>query len=223
MPTDPNQNQTPIDPVTVGKLRPLDTTDPHPPTPSPSTGEGGKSDPTYWAIPPALKRKMTEVARGFRKTPTRSEAILWQALRRKQLDGRRFRRQQPLGSFVVDFFCGAERLIIEVDGPIHATQAEYDRHRQELLEALDLRVLRLPADLVERNLPEALTQIRAAFGSPPAARPAPPTPLPQGEREAEPIAHSSPAPPTPLPQGEWGAEPIACISPSPFLGEGAGG
>lgn len=155
--TDPiNSHQEPVDPAA-----------PLPPTPSPKEGEGRGERVAYWAIPPALKRKMTEVARGFRKTPTRSEAILWQALRRKQLDGRRFRRQQPIGPFVVDFFCGAERLIIEVDGPIHTTQEEYDRRRQELLESLGLRVLRLAADLIERNLPEALTQIRAAFGPTP--------------------------------------------------------
>jgi len=56
---------------------------------------------------------MTEVARGFRKAPTPSEAILWRALRGEALDGRKFRRQQPIGPFIVDFYCSTERLIVE--------------------------------------------------------------------------------------------------------------
>ena len=53
---------------------------------------------------PQLRRRMTEIARDFRKEPTKSEAILWQALRGKKLDGIKFRRQQPVGPFVVDFY-----------------------------------------------------------------------------------------------------------------------
>jgi very-short-patch-repair endonuclease len=79
----------------------------------------------------------------FRKEPAASEAILWQALRGKQLDGRKFRRQQPIGPFVVDFFCPSERLIVEVDGPIHDQQRDADHRRQELLESLGLRFVRL--------------------------------------------------------------------------------
>ena len=65
---------------------------------------------------------------------------MWNSLRRKRLDGRKFRRQQPIGPFVVDFFCPAERLIVEVDGPIHDSQREADRVRQQLLETLGLHV-----------------------------------------------------------------------------------
>jgi len=53
---------------------------------------------------PQLCRRMMEIARDFRKEPTKSEAILWQALRGKKLDGIKFRRQQPVGPFVVDFY-----------------------------------------------------------------------------------------------------------------------
>ncbi len=109
---------------------------------------------------------MVEIARSFRKTPTRSEAILWAALRGKQLDGRKFRRQQPIGAFVVDFFCSEERLIVEVDGQIHLQQIEADRERQELIESLGLRFIRVRAELVEQDLPRVLDMIRAEFRCP---------------------------------------------------------
>jgi very-short-patch-repair endonuclease len=106
---------------------------------------------------------MTEVARQFRKDPTPSEAILWQALRGRKLEGRKFRRQQPIGAFVVDFFCGTERLIVEVDGGIHESQKEADRQRQELLESLGLRLVRISSELVETSLDQVLLLIRQAF------------------------------------------------------------
>jgi len=154
---------------------------PHPLTPSPKEGEGGQEESltplspsgrgaggegqeqAYWEIPPALKQKMTEVARQFRKDPTPSEAILWQALRGRKLEGRKFRRQQPIGAFVVDFFCGTERLIVEVDGGIHESQKEADRQRQELLESLGLRLVRISSELVETSLDQVLLLIRQAF------------------------------------------------------------
>jgi very-short-patch-repair endonuclease len=170
---------------------------PHTLTPSPMQGEGGQENPAplsrsgrgaggegmesgngeqedeYWEIPLALKRKMTEVAREFRKKPTPSENILWQALRGRKLEGRKFRRQQPIGTFIVDFFCGSERLIVEVDGGVHKSQKAADQQRQELLESLGLRVVRVPSKLVETNLDEALAVVRRAFS------PHPLTPSPQ--------------------------------------------
>ncbi|MCS7032193.1 MAG: endonuclease domain-containing protein, partial [Gloeomargarita sp. SKYG116] len=106
---------------------------------------------------------MKEVARQFRKEPTTSEAILWEALRGRKLNGRKFKRQQPLGPFIVDFFCAAERLIVEIDGSIHQNQREADQQRQQLLESLGLRFVRLSSQLVENDLPTALSQISAAF------------------------------------------------------------
>jgi very-short-patch-repair endonuclease len=112
---------------------------------------------------------MVEVAPQFRKQPTPSEAILWQALRGKQLDGRKFRRQQPIGPFVVDFFCPSERLIVEVDGPIHDQQRDADRQRQELLESLGLRFIRIAAADIETDLDATLATIRTALLPPGAA------------------------------------------------------
>jgi adenine-specific DNA-methyltransferase len=179
--------------------------DPHPLTPSPKVGEErqegaaplsrsgrgaggeGNSEKEYWEISPALKKKMTEVARQFRKEPTPSEDILWQALRGRKLEGRKFRRQQPIGAFVVDFFCGAERLIVEVDGGVHESQQEADQQRQELLESLGLRVVRISSELVETKLDEALAVVCHALS------PHPLTPSPkkgEGEQDPAPLSPS---------------------------------
>src|SRR5512145_348958 len=91
-------------------------------------------------VPPEIRRKMVEIAREFRKEPTEGEKILWGALRGKKLDGIKFRRQQPIGYFVVDFYNSNYRLVVEVDGEIHDQQIEADKARQEILEALGLTV-----------------------------------------------------------------------------------
>lgn len=126
-------------------------------------GRGEVKQWELWDIPESLRARMVEVARTFRKAPTASEAILWRALRGRRLFGRKFRRQQPIGPFVVDFFCAEERLIVEVDGPIHDKQREADAHRQSLIEALGLRFVRLPAVTVETDLDTALQRIAEAL------------------------------------------------------------
>jgi adenine-specific DNA-methyltransferase len=113
-------------------------------------------------VPPEIRRKMVEIARAFRKTPTKGEKILWEALRGKKLDGIKFRRQQPVGYFVVDFYNSVYRLVEEVDGPVHESQKEVDHARQEILEELGLVVLRVKSEIVEKNLPMALNTIRTA-------------------------------------------------------------
>ena len=116
-----------------------------------------------WAIPPELEKKMHVLASELRQRSTPSEAVLWQALRNRRLAGRKFRRQEPIGVYVVDFFCSEERLIIEIDGGIHEQQKEADSVRQELIETVGLRFLRFSANEVETNLPAVLHEIRAAF------------------------------------------------------------
>ena len=83
-------------------------------------------------------------ARRMRKRPTPAEKILWNKLRNKQLQGFRFRRQHPIGRFIVDFYCREVRLVIEVDGSVHDTSEaiEYDEARQTFLEHRGLTVLR---------------------------------------------------------------------------------
>lgn len=137
---------------------------PHPPAPPRRAGRGESSDMKSnfprKTVSPETKRKTLEFARQFRKKPTKSEAMLWQALRGKKLDGIKFRRQQPVGNFVVDFYNSTYRLVVEVDGSIHNDQIEYDQARQDVLEDLGLNVLRLKAEFVKKNLPAALGEIR---------------------------------------------------------------
>ncbi len=132
----------------------------------------GEGELLRWSISQDLHHRMTLVAREFRKEQTPSEAVLWQELRRRKLDGLKLRRQQPIGPFVVDFLCATQRLVVEVDGGVHADQQFADRQRQELLESLGLRFIRLPADLVEEDLQAALKQIRGAI-RPASAPPSP--------------------------------------------------
>lgn len=112
-------------------------------------------------VSPEMQRRMIEIARQFRKEPTKSENILWQALRGKKLDGHKFRRQQPIGNFIVDFYNAPYRLVVEVDGSVHDNQVELDQARQEILELIGLNVIRVNAEEVEKNLPAILQKIRS--------------------------------------------------------------
>jgi len=119
-----------------------------------------KKDFPHKKVPSGIKRKTLEVARQFRREPTRSEHLLWQALRGKKLEGVKFRRQQPIGNFVVDFYNSTYRLVIEVDGSVHNKQLEYDQARQDILEEMGLNVLRVKAEVVEKNIAQVLGEIR---------------------------------------------------------------
>ncbi|MEX1255932.1 MAG: DUF559 domain-containing protein [Dehalococcoidia bacterium] len=110
-------------------------------------------------------RPRTGLARALRQDSTTSEALLWAALRRKSLDGRKFRRQHPIGRYVVDFYCVEERLIVEVDGPIHQGQRGDDRERDGFLRARRLKIVRVPSDEVERDIGGVLNRIRKEFAA----------------------------------------------------------
>ena len=81
-------------------------------------------------------------ARELRKNPTDAERCLWRELKRRQIAGVKFRRQQPIGPFIVDFVCFERRMIVEVDGGQHAEQHHYDEQRTRWLETQGYRVLR---------------------------------------------------------------------------------
>jgi very-short-patch-repair endonuclease len=106
-----------------------------------------------------------ERARELRRNPTDAERKLWSALRRRALDGHRFRRQHPLGPYIVDFVCLERKLAIELDGGQHATREEYDRARTARIEADGFTVLRFWNDDVLGNLAGCLHVIRTALRS----------------------------------------------------------
>ena len=107
----------------------------------------------------------THRARTLRKNMTDAEQALWQPLRRKQLPGSRFRRQAPIGPYIVDFVSFGERLIVELDGGQHAEaeQIEHDRRRTEFLERAGFRVLRFWNHEVLRNMEGVLARIVEAL------------------------------------------------------------
>ncbi len=102
-------------------------------------------------------------ARALRTNATDAERHLWSHLRRKQIDGFRFRRQQAIGPYVVDFFCPRATLIIEVDGGQHATREADDERRTLWLEARGYRVLRFWNNEVLQNIDGVLTAIQNAL------------------------------------------------------------
>ena len=87
--------------------------------------------------------------------------MLWQALRASRLRGLHFRRQQIIDGFIVDFYCHAAGLVVEIDGPVHQQQAEYDAERDLILSRRALRILRLRNDEVIDDLPSVLARIAA--------------------------------------------------------------
>ena len=114
-------------------------------------------------------------ARELRTRQTAAEDVLWEALRNRRLNGLKFRRQHPVGPFVLDFCCPDRRLAIEVDGAIHDTQRERDAEREALLRVAGYRVLRFPNEAVSDDLAAVLEVIREAAVSQP-VRPAQPIP-----------------------------------------------
>jgi very-short-patch-repair endonuclease len=109
-------------------------------------------------------------ARELRTNLTDAERCLWHALRHKQLGGHRFRRQVPLGPYIVDFVCLAARLIIEVDGGQHSERMEADARRTEWLEGQGFRVIRFWNNDVLGTIEGVLTMISlhlAGGGDPP--------------------------------------------------------
>jgi very-short-patch-repair endonuclease len=81
-------------------------------------------------------------ARELRREMTPAERIVWKQLRDRRFAGFKFRRQQPIGPYIVDFFCASRRLVVELDGETHLGKEVNDQIRQGYLERQGLRVLR---------------------------------------------------------------------------------
>jgi len=106
-------------------------------------------------------------ARELRRSPTHIERLLWNRLRFWQIDGFKFRRQQPLGNYIADFVCFERRLIVEIDGGQHAAKKEYDAKRDSWLHDQGFIVLRFwNSDIVENMegvLQSILDNLRSTF------------------------------------------------------------
>lgn len=125
-----------------------------------------------------LGKKLVNTGRNLRKNSTEVERHLWRYLRRNQLEGFKFRRQQPTGRYIVDFVNFKRKIVIEVDGGQHAIGNTKDRKRDKWLREEGFEVLRFWDNDVLKNIEGVLEVIRDKLLLSPH-----PNPLPQGERE----------------------------------------
>lgn len=101
-----------------------------------------------------------ELARNLRRRQTRAQRLLWQALRNRKFQGKKFLRQHPIyfeyekqeTFFMADFYCSESHLVIEVDGRSHDSQEEYDSMRTYIINNLGITVVRFKNVEVENNL-----------------------------------------------------------------------
>src|SRR5262245_37163351 len=105
----------------------------------------------------------SKLARHLRNNLTPAEKRLWSKLRRRQVEDCRFRRQVPLGSFVIDFACLDRKLLIEIDGGLHHGREAYDAQRTRWLEIHGYRVLRFPNSEVMWDINGVVQAIRSAL------------------------------------------------------------
>lgn len=99
-----------------------------------------------------------EYAKEMRANPTPSEAMLWQRLVSRRL-GLKFRQQAIVRGWIVDFWCPAAKLVVEVDGPIHEGRVEYDQNRDAVMGEMGIEVLRVTNREVEEDLDGVCTRI----------------------------------------------------------------
>ena len=141
--------------------------------PSPSTGEGrGEGGDRLTGVAKLLRRAMTD-----------AERALWREVRAHRFSGFKFKRQEPLGAYVVDFICYEARLIIELDGGQHASQQEADAERTRWLESSGFRVIRFWNNDVLANITGVMQEIeRQMTSAPPLPGPLSPSPRPSSAR-----------------------------------------
>ena len=104
-------------------------------------------------------------AKSLRKSSTDTEKHLWYHLRANRLLGHKFKRQVPIGKYIVDFVCREKRLIIELDGSQHGDNQAYDTQRTVWLEARGFKVLRFWNNEVLQQTPTVLEVILSALQS----------------------------------------------------------
>jgi very-short-patch-repair endonuclease len=99
----------------------------------------------------------------LRRYPTVSEQILWNHLRARQMVGLKFRRQHPIGPFIVDFVCLSRKIVIEVDGVVHEQQRAYDKKRDDWLQSQGFTVIRITNDELQRDWRMVIARLRGVL------------------------------------------------------------
>ena len=113
-----------------------------------------------------MMSNFTNIARMLRKRSTSAEKLLWQQLRGSELEGHKFRRQQPVGPYILDFVNFEKRIVIELDGGQHAIKKGSDKNRDAWLKAEGFKVLRFWNNDIFENLEGILEVIRKRLISP---------------------------------------------------------
>jgi very-short-patch-repair endonuclease len=109
-------------------------------------------------------KSLTILARENRKNPTDAEQQMWQhLLRMRQFIGYKFLRQKPIGGYILDFYCAALQLGIEIDGDSHAEREEYDTERTRFLNACGIKILRYSNDDVLQNITGVYEHLNSAI------------------------------------------------------------
>ncbi len=110
-----------------------------------------------------MSNNITSIAKALRKRLTDTERLLWRHLRAKQLEGLKFRRQEPIGRYIVDFVCHEKRIVIEVDGSQHTIEKNKDAERDKWLNEQGYKVLRFWNNEVLTNIEGVLQTIRGKY------------------------------------------------------------
>jgi len=114
------------------------------------------------------RKHLKQRRKQLRNAATPAEAAPWKMLQKSQLMGRKFRRQHSIGPYIVDFYCPAERLIVELDGAVHDDPArhEYDDERQHFLAENGFTILRFDNEKVFEQPDMVCAAIAQHFSDP---------------------------------------------------------
>lgn len=100
------------------------------------------------------------MAKAMRRNMTLAERCFWNAVRANKIDGMHFHRQQVIDGFIADFYCGDQRLVVEIDGGIHETQKDNDNKRETALKKNGLRIIRFSNQEVINNIGLVLQKLK---------------------------------------------------------------
>ena len=107
----------------------------------------------------SYNKQLKNLARANRKAGNLPEALLWYELKQNKM-GVSFVRQRPIGNYIADFYCRERKLVIEIDGSSHDNKYEYDVARDEYMQKLGIRVLRISDKDVKKDMPNVLIWIK---------------------------------------------------------------
>ena len=118
-----------------------------------------------------MKERLIKFAKSMRRQPTNAEAIIWATLRGARMQDLKFKRQQPIGAYIVDFVCFECGLVVEIDGGQHAEDVSADQHRSQWLQSQGFRVLRFWNNEVIERRDDVLESIIRALREYPSPQP----------------------------------------------------